>query len=175
MVQGKADNVQTQFQFLSQVGIRIGSNSNLNFDRARFQEALDEDYDAVVNLFTAFESSTTTTEQLVVDDEALDGVTVNVNNQTFAKLGFADLFDQLLDGLTNSIDGTVTIADESIQSQIDLTNSRIENFDERLDAKREVLERQFVGLEIALAGLQAQQNGLLSLINNLAISQAAIG
>ena len=174
VVQGKADSVQTQFKFLSQVGIKIGSKSNLNFDRERFQEALDENYDAVVNLFTAFESSTATTEQLVVDDEGLDGVTVIVNKQTFAKLGFADLFEQLLDGLTNSIDGTVTIADKSIQSQIDLTSKRIENFDERLDAKRERLERQFVAMEIALAGLQAQQNGLLSLVNNLALSQASL-
>ncbi len=168
VVQGRATGVQTQFQFLSQVGIRIGANSNLTFDRARFQEALDEDYDAVENLFTAFESSTTTTQEI------LEGVTVTVNNQTFASLGFADLFDQLLDGLTNSIDGTVTIADQSFQSQIDLTNDRIEQFDERLDAKRDVLERQFVALEIALAGLQAQQNGLLSLINNLAISQLSL-
>ena len=168
VVLGKADGVATQFQFLSQVGIKIGANSNLTFDRARFQDALDENYDAVVNLFTAFESSTTSTEQIE------PGVTVTVINQTFAKLGFADLFDQLLDGLTNSFDGTVTIADQSIQSQIDLTNSRIENFDERLDAKRERLERQFVAMEVALAGLLAQQNGLLSLINNLAISQAAL-
>jgi len=168
VVQGKADGVQTQFKFLSQVGIKIGANSNLTFDRARFQEALDEDYDAVENLFTAFESSTTTTEQIA------EGVTVTVNKQTFSELGFADLFDQLLDGLTNSFDGTVTIADKSIQSQIDLTNDRIERFDERLDAKRAVLERQFTALEIALAGLQAQQNGLLSLINNLAISQASL-
>jgi len=168
VAQGKADGVQSQFQFLSQVGIRIGAGSTMTFDRTRFQEALDEDYDAVVNLFTAFESSTTTTRQIE------EGVTITVNDQTFAELGFADLFDQLLDGLTNSIDGTVTIADQSFQSQIDLTNSRIENFDERLDAKRLVLERQFTAMEVALAGLQAQQNGLLSLINNLALSQASL-
>ncbi|MEE8458929.1 MAG: flagellar filament capping protein FliD [Phycisphaerales bacterium] len=168
VAQGKADGVQTQFQFLSQVGIRIGAKSTMTFDRTRFQDALEEDYDAVVNLFTAFESSTTTTRQIE------EGVTVTVNDQTFAKLGFADLFDQLLDGLTNSIDGTVTIADQSLQSKIDLTNSRIEDFDERLDAKRLVLERQFTAMEVALAGLQAQQNGLLSLINNLALSQRAL-
>ena len=168
VVQGKADGVETRFQFLSQVGIRIGANSNLTFDRSRFQDALNEDYDAVVNLFTAFEASTTTTEQIA------EGVTVTVNKQTFAALGFADLFDQLLDGLTNSFDGTVTIADESIQNQIDLTNDRIERFDERLDAKRAVLERQFTAMELALAQLQAQQNGLLSLINNLALSQASL-
>jgi len=168
VAQGKADGVQTQFQFLSQVGIRIGAKSTMTFDRTRFQDALEEDYDAVVNLFTAFESSTTTTRQIE------EGVTVTVHDQTFAKLGFADLFDQLLDGLTNSIDGTVTIADQSLQSKIDLTNSRIEDFDERLDAKRLVMERQFTAMEVALAGLQAQQNGLLSLINNLALSQRAL-
>ncbi len=166
-VQGPATGVQSQFQFLSQIGIKVGANSNLAFDRTRFQEALDEDFDAVVDLFTAFQGATTTTEQIA------EGVTITRISQTFSELGFADLFDQLLDGLTNSIDGTVTLADESLQRQIDLTNDRIEAFDDRLDRKRERMERDFTAMEIALAQLQFQQGALFSLINNLALSQAS--
>ncbi|MCZ6492651.1 MAG: flagellar filament capping protein FliD, partial [Planctomycetota bacterium] len=87
-------------------------------------------------------------------------------------LGFGDLFDQLLDGLTNSIDGTMTLADEFLQDQIDLTNSRIDAFDVRLDAHRARLERQFVAMETALAQLQAMNNALLSLSGNLALAQS---
>ena len=164
-VQGKATGVESQFQFLSQVGIKVGANSNLTFDRNKFQEALQEDFDAVVELFTAFKGATTTTEQIE------PGVTITKTTQTFSELGFGDLFDQLLDGLTNSIDGTVKLADESLQRQIDLTTDRIEAFDDRLDRKRQRMERDFTAMEIALARLQFQQGALFSLINNLAISQ----
>ncbi|MCH7797001.1 MAG: flagellar filament capping protein FliD [Planctomycetes bacterium] len=164
-VQGPATGVESQFQFLSQVGIKVGANSNLTFDRNKFQEALQEDFDAVVELFTAFKGATTTTEQIA------PGVTITKTTQTFSELGFGDLFDQLLDGLTNSIDGTVKLADESLQRQIDLTTDRIEAFDDRLDRKRQRMERDFTAMEIALARLQFQQGALFSLINNLAISQ----
>jgi len=167
-VLGPADGVQSQYRFLSQVGITVGANSTLTFDRARFQETLAEDYDSVVNLFTAFEGATTTTQQIS------PGVTITVNQQTFSELGFADLFDQLLDGLTNSIDGTVTLADQLLQDQMDLTQSRIDDFDERLDRKRERMQREFTAMEIALAQLLAQQGALSSLFTNLTLSQASL-
>jgi len=167
-VQGPATGVDSQYQFLSQIGIKVGAKSNLTFDRIKFQEALDEDFDAVVDLFTAFKGATTTTEQIA------EGVTITKTSQTFSELGFGDLFDQLLDGLTNSIDGTITLADESLQTKIDLTTDRIEAFDERLERKRERMERDFTAMEIALAQLQFQQGALFSLINNLAISQSSL-
>ncbi|MCH7825573.1 MAG: flagellar filament capping protein FliD [Acidobacteria bacterium] len=106
------------------------------------------------------------------DREIAPGVTVNVTEQTFTVLGFGDLFDQLLDGLTNSIDGTMTLADQVFQDQIDLTKSRIDAFDVRLGVRRARLERQFVAMETALAQLQGMNNALLSLSGNLALAQS---
>ncbi len=167
-IQQKAVGVDTQFQYLSQVGIRVGAEGTLTFDRAKFEDAYEEDAEAVENLFTAFSGTTTTTQQLS------PGVTITSNEQSFSELGFADLFDQLLDGLTNSIDGTVTLADKGIQDQIDLTEDRIDDFDDRLDRRREQLQREFAAMETALAQLQSQQNALLSLINNLSLTQGLL-
>ncbi|MHC4304522.1 MAG: flagellar filament capping protein FliD [Planctomycetota bacterium] len=167
-VQQKATGVETQYQYLSQVGLTVGSGGALNFDRAKFQEAYDADPEAVENLFTAFQGSTTTTEEIA------PGVTVQVNEQSYTQLGFGDLFDQLMDGLTNSIDGTMTLADDAIQDQIELTEDRIEDYDERLEAKRARLEREFAAMEAALAQLQSQSNALLSLVNNLSLTQSIL-
>ncbi|MCZ6446060.1 MAG: flagellar filament capping protein FliD, partial [Planctomycetota bacterium] len=149
-----------------QVGIRVGAEGVLTFDKDKFREAYENDPQAVENLFAAFKGSTTTTKEIA------PGVTVNVTEQTFTVLGFGDLFDQLLDGLTNSIDGTMTLADQVFQDQIDLTKSRIDAFDVRLDARRARLERQFLAMETALAQLQGMNNALLSLSGNLALTQS---
>ena len=69
-------------------------------------------------------------------------MTVNRVDITYTKLGFGGLFDQAIEKLTNSEDGTVTFADERFQELIDSANERIERIDERLEVKRERLERQ---------------------------------
>jgi flagellar hook-associated protein 2 len=167
-VQQRATGVSGQYQYLSQVGLTIGSGGVLQFDRAKFQEAYNADPEAVEELFTAFQGSTTTSEEIA------EGVTIEVSEQTYSQLGFGDLFDQLLDGLTNSIDGTVTLADEALQDQIDLTQSRIEAFDERLEAKRLRLQAEFAAMESALAQLQSQANALSSLTSNLSLTQSLL-
>ncbi len=166
LVLGKPLGVETQYQFLSQVGLTLGKEGVLDFDRTKFLEAYENDPIAVENLFAAFEATTVTEETIG------DGVTINPNKQVFTKLGFGELFDQLLERLTNPIDGTVTLADKVFEDQIELTEKRIERFDERLDAKRLRLERQFQAMERALALLQGQSNALLSLNGNLILAQS---
>ena len=168
VVQQKAIGVGTQYQYLTQVGITVGADALLEFDRDKFATAYNADPEAVENLFTAFKGSTTTTK------EVEPGVTVNVSEQKFSELGFADLFDQFLDGLTDSINGSVTLADQVFQDQIDLTRDRIDDFDDRLDARRERLEREFAGMEAALARLQGQSNALFSLAGNLSLAQSLL-
>ena len=164
-----AQGLDTQYTFLHQVGIRIGANGQLTFDQADFLEAYDSDPEAVEALFAAFKATSSATEEIA------PGVTILSTDQTFTKLGFGDLFDQLLDGLTNSIDGVVTLADKGFDDQIDLLNGRIEDFDVRLDAKRTRLERQFLAMEVALAQLQAQSNALSSLAGNVFLAQNRLG
>ncbi len=163
---GRPKGVETQYQFLSQVGLTLGKEGVLDFDRTKFLEAYETDPIAVENLFAAFEATTVTEETIA------EGVTINPNKQVYTKLGIGELFDQLLERLTNSIDGTVTLADKVFEDQIELTEKRIEQFDERLDAKRQRLERQFAAMERALALLQGQSNALVSLKGNLILAQS---
>ncbi len=168
-LQQRATGMDTQYKYLSQVGITVASGGEaIAFNSEKFRTAYGTDPEAVENLFTAFQGTSNTSEEIA------EGVTVTTTGQTHTVLGFGDLFDQLLDGITNSIDGSVTLADETFQGQIDLTNSRIEAFDDRLAAKRARLEQQFAAMESALAKLTSQQNAILSLAGNLALSQQSL-
>lgn len=167
-VQQKAVGVDTQFQYLRQVGVTIGSGGTLRFDQDKFNAAYESDPEAVENLFAAFEASAGGSEEI------LPGVSIVQDEQTVTTRGFGDIFDALLDDLTNSIDGTVTLADKNFQKQIDLINDRISVFDTRLEAKRAILERQFAAMETALAKLQAQNNSLTALAGSVALAQSIV-
>jgi flagellar hook-associated protein 2 len=165
-LQRQAVGVETQYQYLSQVGIRFGTGGQVNFDQTKFEEAYAEDPEAVENLFAAFEATSGTTEEIA------PGVTISTDDVTYDALGFGDLFDQLLDGLTNSVDGALTRAGENFQELIDAANERIEQFDERLDSRRIQLQAQFAAMESALAQLQVQNGSLVSLASNVTLAQS---
>jgi flagellar hook-associated protein 2 len=165
-VQGKATGVSSQFQYLFQVGIRVGNKGELSFDQTKFEEAYANDPEGVTNLFAAFEASTATSEEI------LPGVTVQRTEQNVTTRGFGDIFDSLTDDLTNSIDGLVTLAGNSFRDQIEFANKRIGEFDLRLESKRRRLESQFAAMEAALARLQGQSNSLISLAANVSLAQS---
>ena len=164
--QGPAKGVEGRYRYLSQVGIRFGKEGKLDFDEAKFQAAYDADPAAVEELFTAFEITSSGSTTVV------EGVTVENPNAapTYGKLGFGDLFDQLLKKLTNSVDGVVTLADRNFQEQIDGLQDRLKRFDTRLESRRLRLEAQFAGMESALAKLQSQQSSLGSLALNIGLA-----
>ena len=164
--QGPAKGVEGRYRYLSQVGIRFGKDGKLVFDEAKFQQAYDTDPAAVEELFTGFEITATGSSS------PIEGVTITstTTETSYAKLGFGDLFDQLLRKLTNSVDGVTTLADRSFQEQIDGLQDRLERFDTRLESKRMRFEAQFAAMEAALAKLQAQQSSLGSLAANFAIA-----
>ncbi len=166
VVQGQATGIGTKFKRLSEVGITVGSGGQLVFNRATFEAAFEDDAEAVENLFAAFEQTTVTTE------EVAPGVTVSTNDTTFTQLGFGELFNTLLEGLTDSLDGAVSIATDGLNGRIEQTRKRIEDFDVRLEAKRLRLERQFAAMEAALAQITSQQSALVSLTGNLTLAQS---
>lgn len=168
-LQQKAVGVDTQFQYLSEVGIRVSTDGKIKLDEAKFSAAFESDPAAVKNLFAAFKQQGSTTRTIS------EGITVEESTTTFSSLGFGDIFDQLADRLTNSIDGTLTIADRQFQSLIDAQDDRLERIDERLDAKRIRLQRQFAAMEETLAKLQSQQSSLGAISQNLATAGALLG
>jgi flagellar hook-associated protein 2 len=157
-------NVDGQFQFLTQVGIQVGKDGQLTFGEAAFREAYESDPQAVEDLIAAYDVDSGGEEEVV------EGITVSRSEFTYNSLGIANLFDRLLEDLTDSIDGSLKLADDAFRSRIDLMEGRISDIDERLERRREQLTRQFTALETALGRLQSQSSALTSLASNLAIA-----
>ena len=127
-------------------------------------QAWEADPEGVEELFVSFDSQTSSSEEIS------EGITVERDETYYSSLGFGDLFDQMLDGLTSSTGGTLTRADERFQVLIDSQNERIERIDERIAAKRQRLQREFAAMEAALAQLQGQQGALMGMSSNLSMS-----
>ncbi|MCP3858439.1 MAG: flagellar filament capping protein FliD, partial [Phycisphaeraceae bacterium] len=102
-------------------------------------------------------------------------VTVDNITTTYDELGFGDLFKQAVEKLTNSIDGTVTLASRNFDALIDAQNDRIAEIDQRLAAKELRLFREFTAMETTLARLQSQQSSLGMISQNLSTAGALIG
>lgn len=158
IVLSKVNGVAGQYKYLTQVGIKLGEGARLEIDAEKFNAALANDPDAVLELFTSTSSKTGT------DVELPDGVTIPGSEaKTLVNIGFGRILKKLTEDLTNSVDGLLTNKATALDSQIELSNDRIDQLNKLLDLKRQRLETQFAAMESALATLQSQQNALLSL------------
>jgi len=153
-LQGRAQDVDGQFQFLFQVGVKVGSGAKIEFDRDKFREALETDFDNVTELFAAFQQAP---REPV---EVAPGAFVTPDRDTFTRLGVGEQIKLMIRGFTDSIDGLMKRKDDTLSSQIELQERRIERFDLQLERKRGRLESQFIAMEQALAQLQNQQSAL---------------
>lgn len=154
---GSTEGIDTQFTYLSQIGIGVDSNGQLTFDQEKFEDAYEDDPEAVENLFAAYEYTSNTTEEIA------EGVTITNTDPSVSARGFGQIFNDMLEGLTDSIDGTMTLADENFTQAIELANSRIEDIEVRLESRRAYLTQQFVAMEQAIALLQNQSSAISSI------------
>ena len=153
-VQGRAKGVTGPYQFLSQIGIKLGAKSQLVIDDAKLRNLIETDSAAIEELFAGFQI------QQTGSTSPAEGVTIENNTTTYSKLGFGDTFDQLIQRLTNTVDGTTFQADRNFQRQIDALRQRITTVDQRLASKRDRYERQFAAMERAIARVQSQQSAV---------------
>ncbi len=156
-VQGEPTGVSGQFTRLFQVGVRIGSGSKLEFDSNRFRTAYAADPQNVKDLFGASVLAPKT------PIEVAPGATIANTTDTYTRLGVAEGIKVLADQLTNSVDGTVTTRNRTIDTQIAAQRTRSTNLDRAIEAKRARLERQFVEMEKAIGSLRNQSNALSSI------------
>lgn len=151
---------QGTFDDLSDVGITVGSGGKLNFDKTAFRAALEQDPDAVRDLFA---------RRAVDPDgntEELDGgITARDPDAPtrYSELGVIPRIEQFIDTYINSVDGVLTRKNQSFNTQISLQRSRIEGINKGLEIKRQSLQRQFIAMEQAIAQLQSQQSSLGSI------------
>jgi flagellar hook-associated protein 2 len=156
-LQGKAKNVDSAYQYLSQIGIRVGKEGQIEFNESKFDSAYNADPESVEKLFATLE------QENVTEASGFEGVTIGSSKIVSTALGFGDLFDQALSKLTSTVDGAFTKASDSFQSQIDRANERITLFDAKLNVRRERLQAQFAAMEQALAQLSSQQSSIASI------------
>jgi len=158
--------VDDQFDRLTEVGVSVIAGGKLSLDRDKLRAAMEEDFQAVADLFAARDVITAESETQVGD---LDGVFVrNTDNETeFSRLGVLFQFEELANDYLDTVDGIFTRKDKTFTDQITMQQGRIEHFNDLLEIKRQRLEFQFLAMEQALASLQTQQSSLSSLQQNL--------
>ena len=144
-----------RYHSLAEVGITVGSGATLQLDTAKLNAALEEDPDAVLDLFTYHQTQ-----------EGPDGEEVTVAR------GIGVEIDQVLDRLTDTDTGPVVRQVENIDRQIELNRTRLQSIDVLLGQKRARLESQFQAMEQALASLQDQSSAIAQL-SSLAAAGAA--
>lgn len=153
-----APGVTGRYTLFSQVGLTVGSGAQLKLDAGKLKAALDQDPQAVIDLFAA---QTAAVKPPVVPIEGITGVTVsNSAADVYTSLGLGEVLGRLADKYTNSATGVLSARSKGLDSQIKVQNDRITDFDTRLAAKRTVLERQFAQMEQSLAQLQRQQSSI---------------
>lgn len=81
---------------------------------------------------------------------------------TFTR-GFASLLENLTYQLTDSIDGTVTLQADSLETRNETLNGRISDMEELIDRKMTLMEQQFQSLEVAITQMQSLASYLSSL------------
>lgn len=81
--------------------------------------------------------------------------------------GVAELLNRSLHYITDSLNGTITHKQETIQDTIEHFTDDIETMKARLDQRMAELERRFVAMETALSTLQSQTSWLTGQINTV--------
>lgn len=115
--------------------------------------------------------SATGTGQLLRGDAGntnTDGLTIshtgtsdNIDLETVKiTLGVAELFDNALFNITDSIDGYVAFKQDSLQDRITSFDDQIEQMEARLDRKMESMINRFVAMELAMSRIQNQSSWL---------------
>tara|TARA_Y100000589_G_scaffold322130_1_gene354569 strand:- start:1588 stop:2946 length:1359 start_codon:yes stop_codon:yes gene_type:complete len=135
-LQQRFESDSISLEGLWSVGITIAVGGRIEFDEATFSEVWSTRREEVEQLFTA---------------EMDEGE------------GLGLRLDNLLESFTGSESGTLTRADESWQSRIDLAMDRLDILDARMEARRVRLIAEFAAMEEALALMQSQSVALLSM------------
>ena len=131
------------FKALSQLGFKTQKDGTVQADSSMLSDAIDTDLDSVVSLLSG--------------DEDNPG-------------GIAKVFNDYLEGLTNSSSGLLAGRKESITSNIGRIDTRIEQTELRLSKRETLLKAQFSAMEQMVSVMNSQSDYLtqqMSAISNL--------
>lgn len=125
----------SRFTMFAQIGIERTRDRTLDFDSKAFADAIEESFASVRDLF--------------VDHGG--------------RSGKAGLLDDLIDDLTDSVDGFFKVGTDALNRKIKSADQTIDRYELSLDNYRTTLEKKFLAMESQLAMLQAQGNALSSI------------
>jgi flagellar hook-associated protein 2 len=123
-LEGSAVGDGTQIA-LSTIGIKTNSNGTLQIDQDKFDEALEDNFDAVVSLFTT------------------------------SGIGLGQRAEEVADLLTDPIDGTIKARQDTINARINSMQSQIDRMELLLTKREESLVRQFSAMERIVSQYQS--------------------
>ena len=125
-----SDTVQgiDSFSRLSDLGIALNSDGQLEVDSDTLNSALEDNFDDVIQFFT---------------------------QSTEGSEGFAVRMVEKLEGILDGTDGILTARQDGVQSTIDSIQEQIERYEVRLVTWEERTRAQFNSLELLLAEYQA--------------------
>jgi flagellar hook-associated protein 2 len=160
-VQGRPIGVSGPFDDFADVGITVASGGKLTLNRDKLRAALEQDPQAVADLFAARVLAPTEPNTV----PGTTGVTFNDPNAPtrYLSQGMATRLENLAESYLNSVTGTLTRRNKTLTDQIALQNRRITDFDARLANRREILQAQFLRMEQAIGQLQTQSSALSQL------------
>jgi flagellar hook-associated protein 2 len=134
-----------QYKDLAQIGITVNANGDdtsgatLSFNSTAFQTAFANDPNSVQDLFST------------------------------ATIGLGNVINNAMTALTDPVDGTVTLEDNTLTTEIKQNNDQINSLNAIIAEKKQQLENEFNNMESTLATLQTQGT-LLSELSGTKVS-----
>lgn len=149
MVAGSMSNPTGPFNILAEIGIKtsadnFGKSAKLEFDTAKFNEALAENADSVANLLGA----------------SSGGVSpITESTQAQSAQGLANIMKEYVQPMV-MYQGTLDKTNNNFDRQLDDLKKQMESFTDRIAAYAERTRLRFTALETQLAGLSSQSQWL---------------
>lgn len=129
------------FTNLSQLGFETQRDGTVVLNSTRLNDALTEDYQAVIELFAG--------------DGTNDGISAQ--------------FSSYLDDMTDSADGIYAARKETTDSTLRRIDTRINSLELRMEQREKTLRSQFSAMENLVSGLNAQGTYLLQQLSTLTL------
>ena len=129
-----------KYTTLASIGIESGNDGTLKLDTAKFEAALDDDPNAIADLFSGNGA----------------GIT-----------GFVELFEADIEVFNDDTDGVIQGRIDGLEGRSRDIDDQIDRLELRLDKTEERLTQQYAQLEQVVSGLQNQGNQILSVLAGL--------
>jgi flagellar hook-associated protein 2 len=139
-------DILTPYSILSEMGLRTSQDTGqVSFDSTTLSNALSTNFTVLSDMFTNTQA------------EVGDGYNA----------GIAYRFEDIVDDLTSSTDGSLTGRDEGLQSRLDSLEASIERETRRLEIVRGRLTKKYANLEQLVNSLNANGSALTSALSSL--------